>query len=68
MLPVINAASECSFSVLKYLKNYLISTLGETTLNVLVHRVVTFPEKYNVGNFPEFFRKNSGIILEIFSA
>jgi len=23
-------------------------------------RVVSFPEKYNVGNFPEFFRKNSG--------
>jgi len=26
----------------------------------LIIRVVTFPEKLNVGNFPEFFRKNSG--------
>jgi len=39
-LPVTTATGERSFSALKYLKNYLRSTMGEARLNGLAHMYI----------------------------
>jgi hypothetical protein len=58
-LPVTTASSERSFSALKYLKNYLRSTMGENRLNglalVYIHR--DMPLNYN--DVIDEFSKNS---------
>jgi len=39
-MPDTTATGERSFSALKYIKNYLRSTMGEDRLNVLAHRYI----------------------------
>ncbi|KAI0214599.1 hypothetical protein LSAT2_000286, partial [Lamellibrachia satsuma] len=46
-LPVTSAAADRSFSALKYLKNYLRSTMNEQRLNAFAHVYVNIDIKLN---------------------
>jgi len=62
-LPVTTATGERSFSALKYIKNYLLSTMGEERLNGLAHmyinRDITLNYEKVIDEFGKFNRRLS---------
>jgi hypothetical protein len=58
-LPVTTATGERSFSALKYLKNYIRSTMPEERLNDLAHLYVNRDIKLEYGKIIDEFRMRS---------
>ena len=65
-LPVTTATSERSFSALKYIKNYLRSTMSDTHLNGLAHLYINRDIALNYDDvIDEFGKKKSSFAMSV---